>query len=87
MMRRARSKHRTGMRRCWAGCMVLTAGVLSNHLTCSRVVGDPVVDGVGVFLTSATAELLTRVFLPDLDLNGDGSGNGDDDPFEPPIQQ
>lgn len=80
-------RFKTVLRRLKIGCFVLVAGVLPNHLSCSRVVGDPLVNGVGVFLTNATADLLSRLLLPGLNAGGGGAPtDGSDDPFTPPVQ-
>lgn len=70
---------------------VATAGILPNHLQCSRLVEDGVSAGITSFVSDVTFDLLTT-FLRPFDLFGDGTGNGNDnsntngDPFEPPVQ-
>jgi len=66
----------------------LAVGVLPNHLSCSRIVQDSVADGAGIFLTTATTDVLNLLFLPEWLQDGastDG-GDGNGDPFQPPVQ-
>jgi hypothetical protein len=69
--------------------VILSTGVLPNHLSCSRVVGDSVAEGFGDFLSATTAAVLVELLLPegfDVGLGGNDGNGGDGDPFEPPVQ-
>ncbi len=70
------------------GLVLLATGVVSNHLSCSRIVQDSVAEGAGAFLSGTTADLLTLLFWPERlgAYGGDDGGSGNGDPFEPPVQ-
>lgn len=68
---------------------IASVGVLPNHLQCNRLVEDGIASGITGFVSQLTLDLLT-VFLRPFSLGTNGGGNnnanGNDDPFEPPVQ-
>ena len=66
----------------------LAVGVLPNHMSCSQIVQDSLANGTCNFLTTATTNILSLLFLPDWLRGGDPADgdNGNGDPFQPPVQ-